>query len=841
LTLPAASVSGIENIVIQNATGSVAVAGVTAVNETTSMQFQALAAGQTVTVAGVTFTAGVGGASAAEVQAAFTTATVTDTGVTAAVTGGLLTGTNINVAVAAVSTDAQMRAAVNADLLAGGYTATASTALVNTVDFIASTTGNKVDLVATGTAVTGRPQVTTVTVTAGLTAANAGSFTYNGVTIAVPATATVADVTDTAGRIVAAINGYAGATIASNVAGLITVTSNSVVSLAGFAGTGSTYSAVANTSSFAAPAAPTITTVAHTASVAEVLSTASQIDTVNATQFTGATSFSSDGSIGLVNFTGLTAAQSVTLNGGSGGIGAGFGATVAAGTVNIAGGTTAGAVTITGAALTAATINSTGAANVLGGIAATTATTVNINASTNLTTGLVNTAALSTINVSGAAASVTLGVLDTDVRTVNASGLTAGGVTLTLSDAAQVVTGGAGNDVISTGTLGLLTGSVNAGAGTDRLVLTATADLDSAAKGARYTGFEVLSVGAALTANLDNIAGITALRTTGDATFTNVSATQAANITVTAAGTLNIGVTGAATAGQVDTVALAINDGSSTVNTFALATPVIANVEKLSINATDNYTITALTGALAVDAITLTGAATQGIITDAVTAANFRIDGGAATGALTLNATGALVAVALTGGSAADTLTGSAQNDVINGGAGNDNLLGLAGNDTINGGDGDDIITGGAGADTLTGGAGADTFNYDVTEAFIIGTANTNRITDFVAGTDKIRFGDDAGDVFTGITATAIILGATVTDNDSVATLADVLTQIGTGTAVTAGANLSGVVYTFTTGAAAGTYLHINDDGSPAADAADILINITGLTGTISATDFTFV
>ena len=94
--------------------------------------------------------------------------------------------------------------------------------------------------------------------------------------------------------------------------------------------------------------------------------------------------------------------------------------------------------------------------------------------------------------------------------------------------------------------------------------------------------------------------------------------------------------------------------------------------------------------------------------------------------------------------------------------------------------------------------------------------------------------------MFAGITATAAVVGTAATIATSVATTAEILTAIGTSTAVTAGGNLGAKVYTFTAGAAAGTYLHINDDGTAAADSADILIELTGLSGTLAAADFAF-
>jgi len=76
--------------------------------------------------------------------------------------------------------------------------------------------------------------------------------------------------------------------------------------------------------------------------------------------------------------------------------------------------------------------------------------------------------------------------------------------------------------------------------------------------------------------------------------------------------------------------------------------------------------------------------------------------------------------------SSAATLTGSKFNDTLSGGSGKDKLYG---------GKGDDLLIGGAGADTLTGGAGADTFR--ITGG--TGTSNADRISDFLAGTDRIE------------------------------------------------------------------------------------------------------
>jgi Ca2+-binding RTX toxin-like protein len=449
------------------------------------------------------------------------------------------------------------------------------------------------------------------------------------------------------------------------------------------------------------------------------------------------------------------------------------------------------------------------------------------------------------MTISGAATSVSIGTLDTDYTTVNAGGLTAGGLTATMSaTATTTLTGGAGNDVITTG-VALTTGSVAAGTGTDRLVVADTTHLNTVALGAKYTGFEVLQVQDKVSTDLDHISGITAIRINdgNDAAgtgVTNLSAAQAAAITVIAAnatGAITIGVKNATTVGNIDTVALLIDDGATAVNTLALGTPVIAGVEKLTLALTDHVTIANLTSAASIDSITLTGAANATITTAALATANFAVNGSAMTGVLTVDAAAfATNGVALTGGSAADSLTGGAH--TINGGAGNDTLLsGLAGNDTINGGDGNDTLVSGTGNDSLTGGAGTDTFRYNGTAANVYTdslatTAGLDRITDFVAGTDKIALVNTG----TAVTSVGAVTAVTVATAADVATL---LTAIGSQVAASAGAVAQVGLITVSAGAMAGTYLLVND-ATAAAAGTDTLINITGVSGTITTADFVF-
>jgi Ca2+-binding RTX toxin-like protein len=82
--------------------------------------------------------------------------------------------------------------------------------------------------------------------------------------------------------------------------------------------------------------------------------------------------------------------------------------------------------------------------------------------------------------------------------------------------------------------------------------------------------------------------------------------------------------------------------------------------------------------------------------------------------------------------------------------------------DTISGGLGADVITGGAGADVLAGGLGADTFVY-TSGATTLGSniihsnsANTDSISDFVSGTDKLQVTLDYSMMSTALDVNAV-------------------------------------------------------------------------------------
>jgi Ca2+-binding RTX toxin-like protein len=208
----------------------------------------------------------------------------------------------------------------------------------------------------------------------------------------------------------------------------------------------------------------------------------------------------------------------------------------------------------------------------------------------------------------------------------------------------------------------------------------------------------------------------------------------------------------------------------------------------------------------------------------------------------------------------ATTLNYSASNLTLNnvllevtGGTGNNIIIGTAGADVINGG---------AGIDSLTGGTGADTFRVDSkgdAGTYAGGDANANnvmRITDFVVADDTIQLSTattayGAGLDLSTLTTVNVANAVTITSTD-LADIAAFTAAVQTASAATASTDavLQAIVVTVNAestnagdfdSTSAGTYLIINDNATAAWDAADTIINITGVTGTITSADFAIV
>jgi hypothetical protein len=613
-------------------------------------------------------------------------------------------------------------------------------------------------------------------------------------------------------------------------------------------------------------------------------------------------------------------------------------------TITITGDTTGGDVDLDGTGITSVSVVSTGGTNVVAALdlQGTIAEDVTITATTNLDLGTgiegITAATGNTFTVSGAATSVDLGsnAVDADVDTIDASGLTAGGITATMSASTTLaVTGGSGNDTITSGAV-LTTGSANAGAGTgDKLVVGASTHVATAALGAKYSGFETLQVGAGVAVDTDNL---TAGNTLTGATFaaggqiTDMNAAMAANVTAVASGTYVIGVKNASTVGQLDTVNIDSNDGAATASTVALGTPTLTGVETVGITATDAVTVTALTSAASLSALNVSGAAAATITTGALAInANMVVDGsGKTAGALTFNADASTGrGMNVTGGAGGDTITMSDDGlaDVINGGAGADTIrpdgLGVVDAQTITvtegvgGGTADTIdvtlhgvtvtsatvattATPTTIATTLTTALNADTtldamgfsFTSSAGVITVAGSGDNGAVADptvndgnltgftFAAGGTNGAGGTDLSDTITGGTGKDVIHqgSSSIANIDTVvgldlggatAALAqDTLVLQGIGgateavatatsaqaTAIAATASLTaattyvstnvasadGNVAIFTYGTA--DYLFVNGDGGDTfTDGADILMVVTGYTGTLDVSDFSFV
>ena len=419
-------------------------------------------------------------------------------------------------------------------------------------------------------------------------------------------------------------------------------------------------------------------------------------------------------------------------------------------TINVSGGTTGGNISSSTASAVAATINSTGATkNTVGTIdlgTGTNVTSLTVNAATNLTAVLAaDYAATAALTVSGAAASVDLGTVG-NFKTIDASGLTAGGLTIAGGSNLTSFKGGQGNDVFTTVTAyGATTaGIINAGAGTadvlviadDAIASTATG-VGTAAQGALYTNFEVLrNTDASAVIDVSLVAGITAIQqeNAGSATFNKLTATQAANVTVRA-NVANLTLALATDTGTSDVVSVTFGDATLLPTSDITALLTVNGFETINLKAVQGKTATDLAAniaAFAADkatALNLTGTSfaleNVGGFTKAVV-----IDGSALTGYLTV--VGNLVnGSTVTSGVGKDTFTLGTGFGTYNAGAGNDTINATAAQlntgadyNTINGGDGVDTLN-------ITGGTALTIVDNNLSkisnvEKFVIATTGVN-------------------------------------------------------------------------------------------------------------------
>ncbi|MDA8525279.1 hypothetical protein N9K56_02945 [Planktomarina temperata] len=622
---------------------------------------------------------------------------------------------------------------------------------------------------------------TTYKVTGDPTDAATVSFVMNGKTITTAAHddsgSDAEDYNYVADLIAAAVNAEYGSTVATVSTDTVTIDTGDVgLAIGGFTASagsiaGTQVSVTASSGSFVSDPS-TISIVDGTAAV-----TAATFDTTaDASKFTGSTEMASVNSTGDVVFSNMVSTQSGTVAGNTavtnGNTTFGHKATAASAAIAIQDGTTAGNITLTGAGITSAAITSTGEKNTVGAIDLAAAKTVTLDASTNLTaTSIATTATAGTLTISGAGA-VSLGTLDAGFDTVSAAG-NSGGLTAAIgTETDTVLTGSSGADKITASSTDSIAATaklaVNAGDGTDTLVLGDANDVNSAADGARYTGFEALDVSGSQDMSL--IAGIESVAITGDSiTLSNMTATQAANVSAkadfdaltmtlaTATGTTDSAsiVAASATAttnvdvtdlsvDNFETVSVAFNTGTAgTQSAFDFAANAADEMTKLNITGSADVKLTVDANVMDVAAVTIDASALTG---------KFEI----ADNSGTLKSGSKVIATAQDDTIAVDDTTGT----TYEGGAGKDGFSAVVA--TLNAtGANDTSIAGGDGVDTLTL---TDTGAVTITDGYFTNVSTMEKLVLSSTGDQSLTLGTNFSSAF----ATATITTATAANEKSI-------------------------------------------------------------------------
>ena len=477
--------------------------------------------------------------------------------------------------------------------------------------------------------------------------------------------------------------------------------------------------------------------------------------TFNAGLATGITSVSSDRSTSNLTVTGLAAGASVGMIGNgsltNGILSYAYNTAASAQIINIDGGTIdSGNNNITATAstgVTTATINSTGASNKIDTIkldsaGANTVTSLTVNATSALAATLTASdfATTAIITVTGAGA-VDLGT-NANVKIVDATTHT-GGLTVASGTNTTSLTGGTGNDTITSAAIGAAA-VINAGDGTDTLIVSNVSDVDTALEAAKYTNFETLRLNGTLDVSL--VSGISALEVSGATnSITELSATQAAAVKATA----DIGATTFAledSTGTSDALNLTMGTGLTTSEATDITTLTANGFETINIAANAGPTASAANkltevnafGADVVTAINLTG--TNFTLADVATTLAVTIDATALTG------NGAASSLGLTAGGSAfagSTVRGSEFVD--------DFTIGAAGS-TYQGNGGEDIFlstTEGilVGSVAIDGGAAADTLSMSALAATLGAQTIGDTMFSKLNSIENVNFtGANAGD-----------------------------------------------------------------------------------------------
>ena len=160
---------------------------------------------------------------------------------------------------------------------------------------------------------------------------------------------------------------------------------------------------------------------------------------------------------------------------------------------------------------------------------------------------------------------------------------------------------------------------------------------------------------------------------------------------------------------------------------------------------------------------------------------------------------------------------------------GSSNLSGTGNalNNKIVGNTGRNILNGGPGADTLTGKGGNDTFVFRFGESTVTAL---DRITDFAIGADKIDLLTQGG------AATGAPTGFTRAADSATTNINTIVNNVfADSNGAQAGNQALGLNWAALVRANTATYLIINDGVAGFQSANDLVVNLTGITGTLPA------
>jgi Ca2+-binding RTX toxin-like protein len=362
-----------------------------------------------------------------------------------------------------------------------------------------------------------------------------------------------------------------------------------------------------------------------------------------------------------------------------------------------------------------------------------------------------------------------------------------GNDTITTGAGADTITGGTGNETVTTGggadviTTDAGNDSVDAGAGNDRITaagnlttadtLDGGADTDTLVISAAVTAgsalnlsnFETIEYTATVTQDMflfgsDNVIGTLVLADDANFSFSNVADTTNSIVIADTMTAANI-TSSRLVDGDANETTISIQTGTDAAQDLGVVT--ISNEETVTLNTTMDtaarvFDISGTLDAADMTSLTITGNSNVDInsITNATGLAT--LDSSDLTGTLVIGSLAAVVTadMTVTTGSGASTVTSGTGDDnmsagdgavVFTAGTGADTLTGGAGADSLSGGIGVDVLSGGGGADSLlggtgndniTGGAGADHFQLSAS------TDGTDTWVDWTDGEDLISIAD---------------------------------------------------------------------------------------------------